>query len=158
DTAHSAGMMVVISLWSFDMLQSGQYHPNGEAADLANNKAVLTDDTKRQKYIDVYLTPLVNALEGHPAIYAWEIFNEPEGMRDTGGWTTGGRVSMAQIQRTVNWFADAIHNADPAAFVTNGAQTFNTCANVNGMQNYYSNSALTGAGGRSKGTLDFYEV
>ncbi len=45
-------------------------------------------------------------------------------------------------------------HASPAA-----RRPFGTCSNgVSGMTNLYSNSALMAAGGKSTGTLDFYEV
>lgn len=109
-------------------------------------------DANRQAYVDNYLTPLVNAIKGTPGLYAWEIFNEPEGM-GANGWATY-RTTEAYIQKTVNWLAPAIHTADPKALVTNGAQTFDYCSNVNGKNNYYSDAALRAAGGKQNGTLD----
>jgi hypothetical protein len=166
DTARAAGMMVTISLWSFDMLKG-----NIPAATLANNVDLLTVDANRQAYIDNVLTPLVTQLAGYPGLYSWETFNEPEGMASGGeGWrpfslsraadggVTGQSVDESYIQKTVNWFAAAIHAADPTALVTNGTWEFQALANVAGMQNYYSDSALVGAGGMPGGTLDYYEV
>ncbi|HTQ04997.1 MAG TPA: hypothetical protein VMI54_14130 [Polyangiaceae bacterium] len=148
--AHDAGVVVNISLWSFDMLQD-----NAGAAH-TNNQALLENDANRQAYIDNYLTPLVNAIKGTPGLYSWEIFNEPEGMGPS-GWATY-RTTEAAIQKTVNWFAAAIHTADPSALVTNGSQTFDYCSNVSGKNQYYSDQALIQAGGKQNGTLDFYEV
>lgn len=155
DAAYSAGDAVNISLWAFDMLSGGQNAP------IANNEALLTDDTNRQAYITNVLTPLVTALKGYPGLYSWEIFNEPEGMTTQNGWTTssgGVEIDESYIQKTVNWFADAIHTADPHALVTNGAWTFKANANISGDTNYYSDSALLDAGGRANGTLDYYQV
>ena len=46
------------------------------------------------------------------------------------------RTTQAAIQKTVNWFAAAIHTADPAVRVTNGAQTFDYCSNgISGKSN-----------------------
>jgi Cellulase (glycosyl hydrolase family 5) len=148
--AHAAGVEINLSLWSFDMLQAdaGNAH--------TNNQALLENDTNRQAYIDNYLTPLVNALKGTPGLYSWEIFNEPEGMGPN-GWATY-RTTEAFIQKTVNWFAGAIHTADPSALVTNAAVTFDYCSGVSGKNNYYSDSALRAAGGKQNGTLDYYEV
>jgi hypothetical protein len=150
NAAHSNGVAVNVSLWSFDMLQA-----NAGAAHI-NNQALLENDTNRQAYIDNYLTPLVTALKGTPGLYSYEIFNEPEGMTPN-GWATY-RTTEAAIQKCVNWFAAAIHAADPTVPVTNGAQTFDYCSNVGGKTNDYSDSALTSVGGRATGTLDFYEV
>ena len=112
NAAHTAGVALNISLWSFDMLQGGENIPT---ATLTNNQKLLTVDANRQAYIDNVLTPLVNALKGNPGVYSYETFNEPEGMTTEHGWTQAqqrrGRETM--IQKTVNWFAAAIHTADP---------------------------------------------
>jgi hypothetical protein len=148
--AHAAGVGVNISLWSFDMLQAnaGTAH--------TNNQALIENDTNRQAYIDKYLTPLVTALKGTPGLYSYEIFNEPEGMGPK-GWATY-KTTEAAIQKTVNWFAAAIHTADPNVLVTNGAVTFDYCSAVSGKTNYYSDAQLRSVGGKQNGTLDFYEV
>jgi hypothetical protein len=148
--AHAAGVGVNISLWSFDMLQAnaGTAH--------TNNQALIENDTNRQAYIDKYLTPLVTALKGTPGLYSYEIFNEPEGMGPK-GWATY-RTTEAAIQKTVNWFAAAIHTADPNVLVTNGSVTFDYCSAASGKTNYYSDAQLRSVGGKQNGTLDFYEV
>jgi len=150
NAASTNQVKLVVSLWSFDMLQSNA----GEAH--TNNALLLENDAHRQAYIDNVLTPLVNALKDHPGLYAWEIFNEPEGMGPK-GWATY-RTTMAAIQRTVNWLSSAIRSADPRALITTSAQTFDYCSNVAGKTNYYSDSALRAAGGRQNGTIDFYQV
>jgi hypothetical protein len=141
---------LVICLWSFDMLQAnaGTAH--------TNNALLLENDAHRQAYIDNYLTPLVNAVKDTPGLYAWDIFNEPEGMGPN-GWATY-RTTMASIQRTVNWLAAAIRTADSSARITSSAQTFDYCSNIAGKTNYYSDSALRAAGGKANGTIDFYQV
>jgi len=158
DGAAAAGQAVVVSLWAFDMLQSSQV----SATILQNNKDLLQKDANRQAYVDNVITPLVTALKGHPGIYAWEVFNEPEGMIDDGPntspWTGSNYVSITDIQKCVNWFAAGIHAADPSALVTNGAWTFLANTDVDGHKNYYSDSQLKTVGGKSNGTLDFYQV
>ena len=79
------------------------------------------------------------------------------------GWTAnssnmGLSVPEAMIQKTVNWFAAAIHTADPSVRVTNGSQTFDYCSTASGKSNFYSDAALRAAGSMQNGTLDFYEV
>ena len=159
NTAHTAGVALNISLWSFDMLQGGE---NISTTLRTNNQNLLTVDDNRNAYVSKVLVPLVTALKGNPGVYSYEIFNEPEGMTMQHGWTGaqgGTEIDQKYIQKTVNVFAAAIHSTDPNARVTSGAQTFGTCANgVSGMTNLYSNSALIAAGGMANGTLDFYEV
>jgi hypothetical protein len=158
DGAASAGQAVVVSLWSFNMMKSDQV----SATILQNNKDLLQKDANRQAYVDNVITPLVTALKGHPGLYAWEAFNEPEGMindgPNTSPWTGSNYVSIKDIQKCVNWFAAGIHAADPSALVTNGAWTFLANTDVDGHKNYYSDSQLQTIGGKSNGTLDFYQV
>ncbi|MEI9947834.1 MAG: hypothetical protein WDO74_02370 [Pseudomonadota bacterium] len=148
--ADEAGVVLVVSLWSFDMLQD-----NAGTA-YTNNQALLEKDENRQAYVDRYLTPLVTALKGTKGLYAYEIFNEPEGMSPT-GWATH-RTTVAAIQKTVNWLSAAIHTADPNVLVTTSAQTFDYCSKINGKTNYYSDDTLRTVGGKQNGTLDFYQV
>jgi hypothetical protein len=148
DVARVSGVMLTVSLWSFDMLRQGPHE---------ENRLLLTSDAHRQAYLDNVLTPLVRALAGHPALYAWEAFNEPEGMSDEFGWT-GSTVPMQAIQTTVNWLGDAVHAADPSARFTNGCWSFPACSEVGSFKNYYSDAELLRAGGRALGTLDFYQV
>jgi hypothetical protein len=158
DGAEAAGQAVVVSLWSFNMLKSDQV----SATILKNNKDLLQKDANRQAYVDNVITPLVTALKGHPGLYAWEAFNEPEGMindgPNTSPWTGSNYVSIKDIQKCVNWFAAGVHTADPSALFTNGAWTFLANTDIDGHKNYYSDSELKTIGGKSNGTLDFYQV
>jgi hypothetical protein len=160
DLANTNGVKLVISLWSFDMLQGGQ---NITTTLRNNNRNLLMMDANRQAYIDNVLTPMVNAVKGNPGLYSWEIFNEPEGMTSEHGWTgdNGGmEVDRMYIYRTINWLTAAIHTADPQARVTSGAWTFQVSStrNFSGGGHFYSNSSLVDAGGKANGTMDFYEV
>ena len=119
DLAWDNGIGLMLCLWSFDMLRIS----NGPAiTDRAYD--LLTDSTLTQTYIDNALIPMVEALGDHPAIIAWEIFNEPEGMSNEFGWSINRHVPMADIQRFINMTAGAIHRTHPEAQVTNGSWAF----------------------------------
>jgi hypothetical protein len=157
--AADRGLKVQICLWSFDMLRNDSWMMH----DPARNKNIITSDTHRQKYIDNALIPLVNAVGNHPGLYAWEIFNEPEGMTNqyAAHWPNfAQRVTMLEIQKMINWATSAIKTAQPEVKVTSGALGFtSSIANAaNGYVNEYTDAKLFAAGGKANGILDFYNI
>ncbi|SFZ92810.1 Por secretion system C-terminal sorting domain-containing protein [Flaviramulus basaltis] len=162
DTAEANDIYLNISLFSFDMLQdySGKAWTGN---DFTGNKPFFESESNIQSYIDNALTPLVNAVKDHNALGSWEIFNEPEGMTSQFGWTgnQGGEfISITDVQLTVNMLADAIHNVDPDALVTNGAWAMIANTDNGSYTNYYSDANLLAIGNNNypNGTLDYYQV
>ena len=159
DDAWSHHVTLLLSLWSFDMMNK----INSQTL-IDRNTKLLTDSSLTRKYINNALIPIVKALKGHPGIIGWEVFNEPEGMSDEFGWKHTYHVPMADIQRFVNMVAGAIHRTDPNAKVTNGtwcllAQTDVTPKDApQSNKNYYRDDRLIAAGGDPEGTLDYYTV
>ena len=125
DLAHEHEIRLMLCLWSFDMLRISN---GNEITD--RSFALLTNEQRLQSYIDDALVPMVTALRGHPAILAWEIFNEPEGMSEEFGWEFNRHVPMSAIQRFINRTAGAIKRTDPGALVTNGSWSFRAASDV----------------------------
>jgi len=115
---------------------------------LANNKKMLTTEEGLQAYIDNYLIPIVKAIGNDSNLICWEVYNEPEGMVQ--GWSSPqNTITKAQVQKSVNWIAAAIHDAVPNVLVSNGAASME-------YVNWYTDSELKKAGSKTNGTLDFY--
>jgi hypothetical protein len=119
DLAWEREVGLKLCLWSFDMLSASR-----SSAELNRSILMLTDTAYTMAYIRNALIPMVDSLRGHPAIIAWEIFNEPEGMSNEFYFSGVNHVPMSDIQRFVNLCAGAIHRADTSALVTNGAWSF----------------------------------
>lgn len=160
DLAESHDITLLLSLWSFDMLRTS----NGQTI-LNRSNAILTQESNRQSYIQNALIPMVEAVKGHKAIMAWEIFNEAEGMSEEFGWDsiTSNQVPMSSIQAFVNQTAAAIKRTDPDAKVTTGIVSFNQVSDIYTSSNpaylnYYRDDRLAAAGGQPDGMLDFYTV
>ncbi len=127
DLALDNNVGIILGLWSHDMLNQGEM----DTARLHRNARLLTDIDVTNSYIENALTPIMDAVAGHPAIVAWEIFNEPEGITNEFGWGGRDHVPMASIQRCINLMAGAIHRSDPTAQVTSAANSFQTLTDVN---------------------------
>lgn len=158
DLAVAKNVKIQVCLWSFDMLKGGQWRVNS-----ARNKKMLTSDTHLQAYIDNSLIPIVNAVGNHPGLYAWELFNEPEGLTTeyANHWPDfTDKVSIVDVQKTVNKLASAIRQAQPNVKITNGALGFLSGidnASLNFINNY-TDIELKDKGGKEDGYLDFYNI
>ncbi len=119
DEAQEHDVGLVVCLWSFDMLRRSY---GEEVTNRAH--ALLTERDKTESYVTNALVPMVEALSDHPALVAWEIFNEPAGMSEEFGWSDIRHVPFSDIQRFVNLTAGAIHETDADALVTSGAWSF----------------------------------
>ncbi|MGL1956001.1 MAG: PHB depolymerase family esterase [Colwellia sp.] len=165
--AQEAGIYIVPSLWSFDMLKNNTYRK----PPVDNNYRLLTDDTVLQSYIDQVLKPMVKALNGHPALVAWELFNEPENMTES--WLAddetvnaehANALTLEDLQRVQAKMAAAIHQEaidnDEIALVTTGSKSMGKYnSDVAGGINLYRDDRLMAlANNNPLAVLDFYQA
>lgn len=164
DIAGEYGIYIVPSLWSFDMLRNNDYRK----PPVVDNYNLLTNDAVLQSYIDNALVPMVQALNNHPQLIAWELFNEPENMTES--WFRAEDVvddsripTRENLVRTQAKMAAAIHLTAEAqgetALVTTGSKSMGKYnSDVAGGANWYRDDRMIeAADGDEKATLDFYE-
>lgn len=163
DIAAEYDVYIVPSIWSFDMLKKNDYRkpPN------ADNYRLLTEDTVLVSYINNALIPMVQTLNNHPQLAAWELFNEPENMTEEwfpqqGDFYGGPVPSLAQLQKVQALMTAAIHkaaiNINQVALVTTGSKSMGKYNSdiAGGINLYRDDRMVAAASGDPLATLDFY--
>lgn len=165
--AEQYNLQLVFTLWSFDMLQpDGTPSTKGEHA--GGHHDLIVDAAKRRSFIDRALIPLLRyqvpgtsyTLGTHPAIYGWEVINEPEwAIREAGPSNAGiaQQVSLAEMQRFVAEVAGAIHrNSNQTVTVGAAAMKWNSSTAPGAQGNWWSDAALQRFD--ADGYLDYYQI
>lgn len=153
DIAHQHGIVVNITLFSFNMM-CGDYNPYAYEKMLKRH---------HMSYINNALTPMVLGLRGHPALFAWEVFNEAEGMTEGSSFygdpssgmepcRTGVEMPKWVLQRFVNHTAARIKEIDPNVNVTTSV------GNPSHLKDYTNRALLSHPFSVRQGTLDFYQI
>lgn len=163
DIAEEYGVYIVPSIWSFDMLKKNDYRK----PPTADNYRLLTDDNVLDSYIQNALIPMVKALNDHPQLIAWELFNEPENMTESwfpqqGDFYGGPVPSLERLQVVQARMTVAIHQAaldlGQTALVTTGSKSMGKYNSdiAGGINLYRDDRMIAAAGGNPLATLDFY--
>jgi hypothetical protein len=106
--AAGSGLRVMFVLFDFNWCHRRR-RVNG--VDLGGRRRLLIDPTERRRLIDRVVAPLLDRYGRHPAIWAWDVINEPE-------WVTFGvgtvnplrAVSSETMRRFIDEVATEVHN------------------------------------------------
>lgn len=153
DTAHANGILVMPALWSFDMVKN-RVDEAGPHAGI--QMKLLLEDDYLDSYIKHALIPMLDRFDAHPALFAWEICNEPEWMVEAKDLT---QVPLERVQRFHARIAAAIHEHGRKP-VTTGSSSIKWNSDVleNGAGNWWSDKALQAAYDNPLAYFDFYQV
>lgn len=151
DAAWSEGILVTIVLFNFDIMCEGA---NPAAYDKMLNR-------NQSSYLDNALNPMVLGLKDHPALFAWEVFNESEGLAfgtaffgdpNLQNCSTGKAQSPQVLNRFIANTAARIHELDRNVKVTSSV------GHPSHLKNYDNNALKRGRAYDPKAQLDFYQV
>lgn len=132
DLAEAHQLMVILTLWSHDMLEDDT-NIAGAFAGLHND--LIQNPLKTESYLQNALIPIVEGLKDHCNILAWEIINEPEwGMNVKHGGKTKQVVSKTQMQYFVGKCVQTIREHSDQNITIGSAQTV---GNDNGQHTNY---------------------
>ena len=159
DAAWAEGILLNISLFSFEIMCGEDNDENGSVHRGSRFNNMVNNNNNVQSYIDNVLEPLVVSLRDHPALFSWEIFNESDGM------TAGGRdflrsncpngnypQPLSVLQNFVNQAAGRIQRLDRNVKVTTSVSQFD-------FLNDYTNATLTSLNSSDpEGVLDYYQA
>lgn len=80
-------------------------------------------------------------------------------LQNSGAGWNGVNLKMKDVLKFVNWHIAAIKSADSGVLATVGSWNEKPQTSAcSGCYNYYSDSCLTAAGGKSNGKMDFYQI
>ncbi|NQT33065.1 MAG: hypothetical protein HQ594_05275, partial [Candidatus Omnitrophica bacterium] len=112
DCAEALGIKVMPVL--FDYLLGGEWDKDTGVPSRGIHVDLIEDPVKRQALIDI-IRPFIQQFRDHPALYAWDIMNEPKCAYESGG------VSFDDLYGGfIKEFADMLNTEDPDHPVTAG--------------------------------------
>ena len=90
--------------------------------------AIFADPALANAFCENVLRPLVSRYAGHPALIAWDIFNEPEWcVAETGEATTTATIPLKALQTFVGRCASIIHTDGGGVLATVGSASVKWC-------------------------------
>ncbi|MEX0321147.1 MAG: hypothetical protein AB3N63_03250 [Puniceicoccaceae bacterium] len=153
DVAEESGILVMPALWSFDMVKN-RVHEEGPYAGV--QEKLLLEDEYLETYIENALIPMLERCDAHPALFAWEICNEPEWMVEADDLT---RIPLDRVQYFHARLAAAIHEHGSKP-VTTGSSSIKWNSDVieKAAGNWWSDAALQATYDHPGAYFDFYQI
>lgn len=134
-TAEAKDMKLMLTLFDWSIANGVSNEPGGAVGE---HPELITDTAKTQALINL-IKPLITKYKDNKAIFAYDIFNEPE---------LATAVTQAQMKVFIQSWVSAIHEADPDALVTVGSHMRTDVANWTGLGlnfsqfHYYENGGF----------------
>lgn len=121
DTAWQQGVALIPVLLDFGWCA---YPQIVSGIQLGGHADVIRDPAKRRSFLELALEPLLTRYGGHPAIYAWDVCNEPEWIIDENPDAfrrDHDVVSLADMRTFVRSCAGYVHRLAPTQLITLGS-------------------------------------
>jgi hypothetical protein len=110
-----------LRLW-FSLLDFLWMQNRGDAASSLPNQNVLKFPAGREALLERVLIPLFGAFRAHPALYAWEVANEPEWAIREFQPSAGAGLHFAEFNAFAREIADAVHEYSQARVTLGSAR------------------------------------
>ncbi len=127
DMARDAGIKVELVL--VDFLVAGKAEQVGDVW-VRGRGAILADAVVRERFIATFLIPFLAEFGSHPALFGFDVINEPEWLvakAEGGGWEDADAafrpeapISLSHVTSFLNGCIAAIRKGAPGKFVTTG--------------------------------------
>jgi hypothetical protein len=117
ELAGQFGLKVCFSLLDFLWMQN-----RGSAASPLPNQDILKFPAGREALLERVLIPLFTAFRAHPALYAWEIANEPEWAIPEFVRSAQAGVQFADFNAFAREISDAVHENSQASVTLGSAR------------------------------------
>lgn len=122
--AQKHGIKVMPVLWDFIAMNVPNKPGDKPTPQQGGHGALFSDPNLANAFMENALRPLIQRFGSHPAVAAWDIFNEPEWcVADAGAdATTAQKVPLAAMRTFIGRAASIIHNeGGPGTLVTVGS-------------------------------------
>ena len=120
--AQKHGIKVMPVLWDFIAMNAPK-STDKPTPQQGSHGALFSDPNLASAFMENALRPLAQKFASHPAVAAWDVFNEPEWcIAETGEATTAQKVPLEAMRTFIGRAASILHNeGGPGTLVTVGS-------------------------------------